>query len=266
MNADHLPEKWLQETAASFDYPPVPDVSGRVRQRLAEPRPAATTGRHRLAWVAVFVLLLLASLLAVPQVRAALGEILRIGAMTIFVDDPAAGPPVMSAPTATPTATQITRPAVPSPTPTPAVLPVTPVSLAAAREMVDAPLRLPAYPDDLGAPDGVYVDRRERPGVVVFVWDRPERPQEPRLSLYQIHQANFGSKQTRQVAETRVNGRPALWIEGPHLFQLATGSFRPWQFVPGRVLLWSEGGVTYRLEGAPTMEEAVRIAESLTEE
>ncbi len=266
MSHHALPEKWLQETAASFDYPPTPDVSRRVRQRLAEPRPVAATGRRRLAWVAVLVLLLLASLLAVPQVRAALGEILRIGAMTIFVEEPVAGPPVTPAPTTTPTATQIARTAAPPPTSTPAVLPVTPVSLAAAREMVDAPLRLPAYPDDLGAPDGVYVDRRERPGVVVFVWDQPDRPQERRLSLYQIHQANFGSKQTRQVDETQVNGRPALWIDGPHLFQLATGSIQPWQFVPGRVLLWSEGGITYRLEGAPTMEEAVRIAESLTEE
>ena len=269
-----LAEGRLEEIAASFDYPPTPDVSSRVRQRLARPRPAMADGRRRLAWAAVIALLLLASLLAVPQVRAALGEILRIGAMTVFVEEegappeaPAAGPAVTATARATPPAPSATAPATaaagPSPAQTLAVVPATPVSLAAAREMVDTPLRLPAHPDDLGAPDSVYVDRRERPGVVIFVWDRAGRTDEPRLSLYQIQQANFGSKLVEQVAETTVNGRRALWLEGPHLFQLANGSLQPWHFVPGPVLLWTEGQITYRLEGAPSLEEAVRIAESL---
>lgn len=273
-----LSEAWLEEVAASFDYPPTPDVSRRVRQRLSRPQPVMTR-RRRLAWAVTVVLLLLASLLAVPQVRAALGEILRIGAMTIFVGEPAEGPPAAPAVTATraassPTPTATSAPVqAGSPTATPAlsptarslVVPATPVPLAAAREMVGGPLPLPAYPEDLGEPDGVYVDRRERPGVVVLVWDVPGRPGEVRMSLYQIHQEPFASKFTEQVAETTVNGRRALWIEGPHLFQLADGSFRSWQFVSGPVLIWTEDTVTYRLEGAPSLEEAVRIAESLEE-
>jgi len=279
MNGDVLPEKWLQETAASFDYPPTPDVTGRVHQRLARPRPVPT-GRRRLAWVAVLLFLLLASLLAVPQVRAALGEILRIGAMTIFVEErmpplaateaaPTAASPATATLQATSSAQTATSPpsapAGPSPTPRPAVIPVTPIARASARELVGAPLRLPAYPHDLGAPDGVYVDRLERPGAVVFVWEEPGRPGEARLSLYQIYQEPFASKFAEQVAETTVNGRRALWVEGPHMFQLAGGSLQPWQFVPGPVLLWTEDGITYRLEGAPSLEQAVRIAQSLEE-
>lgn len=266
-----LAEAWLVETAASFEYPRTPDVSGRVRERLSGRQPAPMGVGRRLAWAAVVVLLLLASLLAVPQVRAALGEILSIGAMTIFVEEEAMPG------TATPSATAVTArapaavqerattelEASPSPPARSLVVPATPVSLEAAREMVGDRLRMPAYPEDLGAPDGVYVDRRERPGVVVLVWEEAERPDETRLSLYQIQQANFGNKTARQVAETTVNGRRALWIEGPHMFQQADGSLQPWQFVPGPVLLWTEGAVTYRLEGAPSLEEAVRIAESL---
>lgn len=260
----------LAEAAASFEYPRTPDVSERVRQRLAGRRPAAGAwpagmGR-RLAWAAVVVLLLLASLLAVPQVRAALGEILRIGAMTVFVDETVAPGLATETPAATPTPAE-TKPstvtAAPLPTKSALVIPATPVSLAAAREMVGDRMLRPAYPEDLGAPDGVYVDRRERPGVVVFVWEKAGRPDEARLSLYHIYQEPFASKFTEQVAETTVNGRRAVWIEGPHMFQLTGGSFQPWQFVPGPVLLWTEGAVTYRLEGAASLEEAVRIAESL---
>lgn len=261
-----LAEAWLVETAAAFEYPRTPDVSGRVRERLSGRRPAPVGVGRRLAWAAVVVLLLLASLLAVPQVRAALGEILGIGAMTIFVEEGAM--PVTATPSATkteavPERTTAEVAASPSPLARSLVVPATPVSLAAAQEMVGERLRRPAYPPDLGAPDGVYVDRRERPEVVVFVWEEAGPPDETRLSLYQIQQANFGYKTARQVAETTVNGRRAVWIEGPHMFQRADGSLQPWQFVPGPVLLWTEGAVTYRLEGAASLEEAVRIAESL---
>lgn len=266
---DALAEAWLVEAAASFDYPPTPDVSRQVRQRLARPRPVVAGGRRRLAWAAVALLLLLASLLAVPQVRAALREILGIGAMTIIVDE-GAGPQVEPAVTATPgpdltpsaAAAQPRATAGATPAEGALVVPATPVSLAAAREMVGERLRRPAYPEEIGAPDGVYVDRRERPGVVVFVWEKAGRPG-VRLSLYQIYGTNFGMKAARQVAETTVNGRRALWIEGPHMFQQADGSLQPWQFVSGPVLLWTEGAVTYRLEGATSLDEAVRIAESL---
>ncbi len=42
------------------------------------------------------------------------------------------------------------------------------------------------------------------------------------------------------------------------------GSFRPSSFVSGsHILVWQEGGITYRLEVTGSLEDAVKIAESL---
>ncbi len=83
-----LLETSLQAAAHDFPYPLTPDIARAVRQRLAmEPRQAAMR-RMRLAWAAAIAVLILAGLLAVPQVRAAVLEALRIGAIRIFLTEP----------------------------------------------------------------------------------------------------------------------------------------------------------------------------------
>ncbi len=256
MNSEHNAwEASLQETAASFPYPPTPDVIASVRQRLAGPPPRWT--RRQMAY-AVTLLLLAVSLLAAPPVRAALVTLLRAGAISIFVGEPT--------PTAVPP-TQVpqTSPRNPSDLPLLATT-VDPqagrVTLAEAQSQARFALRLPpAY----GLPDEVYVqpvpDLSLDGQVVIMVWRDPAQPEQARLSLYQINAVDYGLKHaSRQVVQqVEVNGEMAFWVEGGHEIQFPNGSY----LVEQDVLLWVEDGVTYRLESGLSLDETVRIAESL---
>ncbi|MFO7681274.1 MAG: hypothetical protein R6X34_14595 [Chloroflexota bacterium] len=238
-------ERWelkVRETAVAFPYPPTPDLTDGVRSRLTVRQRAAP--RRSLAWAITLLLLLAAALFSVPQVRATVAEMFRLGAIT-FVErpQPAAGP-----------AAAATLPPL-----TDAILAaLTPLSLPEARDQLTAPLRLPSYPANLGLPDDVYASGE----TAVFLWRDSQQPATVRLSLYHIEVETFATKAVEMVQATAVNGREAFWVEGGHLF-LADGRYEPWLFVEGRVLIWWEGDVTYRLEGAASLDEAIRIAESL---
>lgn len=69
------------------------------------------------------------------------------------------------------------------------------------------------------------------------------------------------------VEQVEVNGRRGFWIEGmPHLltFRDSRGDLLQERArLAENVLLWTDGGVTYRLEGRLTSESAIRIAESI---
>ena len=261
-------EEQVRTTASAFPYPPTPDVTGAVLRRLAtEPR-----GRRRigiLARTAVALAVILAVLLAVPPVRAALLDILRIGAVRIL---PAPVPDV-----ATPV-----RGSSPTPQPgtaitsgSPTVVPTLPavsglelsgeITLPEARERVAFPIQLPAHPPDLGPPDRVFVERFGG-SVVVLVWQEP-RADRVRLALYELGPGVSAQKVApRVVRETSVNGHRAVWGEGAHLFRLLGGGpdeEEYWRVVESNVLIWEEGGVTYRLETRRSLKEAVTIAESL---
>jgi len=76
-------ENRLLAVARTFSYPPTPDVSGAVLRRL--PRRHAARTRRTLAAVGILMALLLTILFAVPQVRAAVLDWIRIGAVRIFI-------------------------------------------------------------------------------------------------------------------------------------------------------------------------------------
>lgn len=69
------------------------------------------------------------------------------------------------------------------------------------------------------------------------------------------------------VRYVRVRSSDGYWISGePHYFfyEERNGEIRQETVrLAGNVLLWEEGGVTYRIEGAETLAEARRLAESL---
>jgi hypothetical protein len=246
----------LGDIAANFVYPPTPDIAAYERWRLAPgqlPARGFNTGASGLAKllagaVAAMVLLLVVALL-VPQTRAALLDFLDIGAIRIFADE---------------------EPAEPLPAPDRTLLDLAgATTLTEASDMVDFDVRLPAYPADLGQPGQVFVQELDDPEsagqIVILVWLDPERPDEAQLSLYQIGAPFYGLKQALQesIRTTTMNGQPAAWVEGPHRLQLLDGDYRDWFFVPGSVLVWTDGELTYRLESGLAMEEAMRIAESL---
>jgi hypothetical protein len=245
--------------------------------------------------------ILLAGLLAVPQVRAAVLDVLRIGAVRIFLVAPT--PPPAPAPSATPPGPSTPPPSqgtqgagsvAPSATPPPpattprAVTPTrsaTPaplgsvLDLAGETTLVDAQravtftLRLPAYPPDLGAPGHVFVQDLIGP-FVVLVWMEPARPDAVhpdavhpdavRLSLYEMSPSSYIAKiAPTLIQETQVNGLPAIWASGPYFLLSRNGNADVRRLVEGETLIWTENSVTYRLETNVSLAEARRIAQSL---
>ena len=256
-------EKRLFAMNHTFPYPPTPDIASAVRGRLNQLKQLNRGARHmpafparRLLWAAIIALLVLAGLLAVPQVRAAILEWLQIGGVRIFLTEPT--------PTATPSGTF-----APAPTQT---LIVSLRTLAGRTTLVEAqkrltfPIRLPAYPPDLGQPDDVFLQQLGGP-YLVLVWLDKTQPADVKLSLHVFGPGTFADKiQPKVIQETRVNGGPAYWTEGLYMLQLqgVSGSdFGERRLIAGHVLIWKEGRLTYRLETGASLDEAVRMAESL---
>lgn len=235
-------EKQVAQWAATFAFPPTPDIAGKVGPlRRRSVQALLTQPGRRLAWV-VALLLLAASLLAVPGVRAAIVEILRAGGITIFVGEETSVdeiPPLLSE--QLPAFTE----------------PITLNEAMARFPDVQLPAELPP-PDDVLLHEEPVWDT-----AVIFLWRDEANPQQIGLSLYQIHVAEYAYKGSEMLETTAVNGDPAFWVIGPHYFRLRGSAPEAWLFVEGSVLIWWDGDVTYRLEGAKSLENALRIAESL---
>lgn len=280
-------EERLRSAAREFRYPPAPDVSARVRQRLrieaehprkrlGTARMPAWTRRRRVSLAIAMVLALLIGLLAVPGVRAAVLDFFQIGAVRIYPVAPSATPtaapfegaPLRSA-TPAPTRQEATSTLLPSPEPSPTPLPSVldlegQTTLEQARKELPFPVRLPTYPPDLGPPDAVFVQRADKP-LLVLVWMQPDHPGQVRMSLHEIPTDSvlIMKVQPKVIAETKVNGQQAFWTEGPYLLIMKSGDISQTRLVQGSTLVWVEGAMTYRLETGLSMEEAVKVAESL---
>lgn len=246
---DKMEAQWetqVRETAVRFTYPPTPDL--RKRPPVLRSRPRLGVPRTRLAWVTAVILLLLAGSFLVPQVRAAVIRFFQAGAISIFVPEPTALP---STPVPSDDSLELNQYV------SEYGIPVTP---AEAQTLMRHPVQLPS---ELRMPDRFLLDDSEKPTMLVSLWLDETEPTQVALSLYQIEVANFAAKGSTFVEQTRVNGHEAFWVAGPHVIRLEDGRFQSWLFVEGNVLIWWQGDVTYRLEGAGTLETAVTIAESL---
>jgi hypothetical protein len=118
-------------------------------------------------------------------------------------------------------------------------------TLEQAQEKVSFPIRLPAYPADLAAPDQVFL--QENNLMVILVWTNPADPQKARLSLHEIGPGSIlvGKFEPRVIQETQVNGQYAVWAEGPS----GRINQRRHRIPPngGRnTLIWEQQGITYR--------------------
>jgi hypothetical protein len=219
------------------------------------------------------LILLLAILFAVPGVRAEIVRFFQVGVVRIFPAVPTETV-IPSLPQMPVTATQaviLPSTATPQPSYTPYGPPheVTIADMAgettfeAAQARASFPIRLPDYPADLGAPDQVFL--QEDSLMVILVWTDRADPQKARLSLHEIASESIlvGKFEPRVIQETQVNGQYAVWVEGPYLVELTNRSIEFRRTVEGNTLIWEEQGITYRLETDQTLEEAVKIAESL---
>ena len=223
-------ERELRALADAIAFPETPEVAVQVRRRL--PPHAHSTRPRRLALVAAVLLAVLVAALAVPQARTAIFRFFGIGAVRVeFVER------------------------------LPAVEPGAPLPLGKRIAADEAPL--PVLDSDLlGAPDGIYANGN----VVTVLWGSPGSV---RLLLTEIGGAPLPPEVVKKVVATTTHASfieitgasgPGAWIEGaPHALFLPGAPPR----LAANTLVWRRGELTLRLEGAASVDEAVRIAESL---
>jgi hypothetical protein len=250
-------EARLLEVASAFLYPPTPELWPAVRVELGRRSLAAPAARRRLALalagVAIAVVLVL---FALPSARAAVYRVLQLGVVRIFLEQETATPSVTVVPAATLAATS--TPLLRAPLDLQGR-----TDMETARRALGEAIRLPTYPEPWGDPDLVFLQSIDGP-LAVLVWLDPADPARAELALHVLGPNTFAGKDgARLIEATRVNGREALWLVGAHSLLLRSGQTAYRTLVTGNVLLWAEGALTYRLETDRTMQEAVRIAESL---
>jgi hypothetical protein len=100
---------------------------------------------------------------------------------------------------------------------------------------------------------------------VILIWLEPQKPDEIRMSLYIISNGSWVIKknQPNTILETHVGKNRAVWTTGPYPVVISDGDIQYEYLVSGHGLIWADIDVTYRLETGLSLEEAVKIAESL---
>jgi hypothetical protein len=217
----------LRALAEFVDLPGERDLVPAVLARLHKQR---YPGRwRRIASVAALVLVVsLAATMAVPDARTAVLRFLGIkGATVIRVDEL---PPASAAPQEYGES----------------------VTLMEAERVVGF---RPLVIED-GEPDDVRIDRFS-PYFIVILYGDPN----VRLRLTEMV-GGLTQKYARveqRVERVRVGGEPGIWVEGRHVVSEPFGLPR----LSGNVLLWEQDGLTLRLEGKFTKEQALELANSV---
>jgi len=256
-------EKRLISISKGLDYPRTPNIAGSVLTRLrTSTRPRFVS--RRLAWSLTIILILFSSLMLIPPARAAIIEFIQIGIVRIFRNTPTP-PPV---PFEGPSSTIIPGTATPGPTSQP-LIPLLEnlageMTLDEAQQTVDYPILLPSYPADLGHPDRVFVQDADG-NMAILVWIDQQRPERVLMSLHFLPRGSWAIDKVDPmlIKETNVNGERAIWTVGPYPLKLYNGDMEFTRLINGHVLIWADGDITYRLETDLSLEETIKIAESL---
>ena len=255
--------KQLLSISKGLDYPRTPDIAGAVMTRLR----GATRPRfisRRLIWSLTVILILFSSLMLIPPARAAIIEFIQIGVVRIFRAEPTPlAPPNQEIPS---TVVPVTA------TPVPTSQPLIPIlenlagemTLDEAQKAVNYPILLPSYPPDVGKPDRIFVQDADGK-MTVLVWLDPQHTDQILMSLHFLPAGSWAIKKIEptHIQETTVNSQRAIWAIGPYPLRLSNGDLDFVRLIDGHVLIWEQGDITYRLETDLSLEEAVKIAESL---
>jgi hypothetical protein len=224
-----------------LSFPPTPDLVSSVSRRLeAVRRPQRT--RRRLLVLAFAILLATAGIAA--GVTASLH-----GLGVVFVDK---------------------------------IPPVTPgksldlglrVKKDEATRLVGFKIIMPGKP--LGAPDAWFVQNVQATRAVTLVWGAHRNLPPIRRGVSILATETPGSVEPHfltkmigpdaHVQSLQINGAPALWISGaPHAIAWSDGgTFRSQNVrLVGNVLVWNQGDLLLRIEGARTLAEARKLAAS----
>jgi hypothetical protein len=150
-------------------------------------------------------------------------------------------------------------------------------SLQDARNEVGFTLRVPRLVE-LGQPDAVYLAEPPAGGAVTLLYgERSGFPADPATGIGVVvtqFRADIGPEIFEKLIDSgvsitpaRVNGNAAWWIAGgDHYFFYRDANGRVVNTtlrLAGETLIWEEGGVTHRVEGAVTLAKAILVADSL---
>lgn len=259
-------EERLISIAGGLEYPRTPDIAGSVTARvLPVTRPRIRS--RAVAWSSTIILVLCSSLMLIPPARAAIIEFIQIGIVRIFPPD------VDATPEMTPTPTPIAGAQMPlTATAAPQASDLLPIldrivgrmTLSNAQNRVNYSILLPTYPADLGQPDYVFVQNAGE-NMTILVWLDLQDPGEVRMSLHFIPEGSWAidKMEPQLIEETTVNGQRAVWTVGPYPLRMYDAELEATRLITGHVLIWEEDDITYRLETDLSLEEAIKVAESL---
>ena len=212
---------------------------------------------RKLVWSLTMILVLCSSLMLIPPVRAAVVEFIQIGIVRIFPRPTEQPINVVGTPAPDSTAPKTATPSIPSATLIPSLRRIAgETTLAEAQQSVDPP--------ELGQPDYVFLQDAE--GVMtILVWLDPRETTRVLMSLHFIPEGSWGIEKSepRLLQEASVGDLPAIWAVGPYPLKLSNGDLDFTRLIDGNVLIWADGNITYRLETNQTLEDAIKIAESL---
>ncbi|HEY7592520.1 MAG TPA: hypothetical protein VH969_05140 [Actinophytocola sp.] len=241
MTSDERVEAALRELGGRLEVPEPPaGLAAAVLARLDEPvrRPAPRV-LPRLVAAAVALLVALALAMAVsPAVRAAVLDFL-VGGVEIHYSPPPVAP----------TTSDVPQPGERD------------MSLEDARAAVRFDIRVPAL---LGDPDSVRViDSADGVPRVVSLRYPGARVDEFGGRISPVFEKFLHAG---EAVRTDVDGAPAIWIPAPHpvIYVDEHGVVHEEAArLAARTLIWEERGLTYRIEGDLTREQAIVVARSL---
>lgn len=232
-------EARLTRLAPSLEWPPTPDIAAAVGSRLAPRRRRAVIRRPLAVALAGLLLLAGGAFAASPGFRDAVGDLFGIG-----------GVEIKRVPQA------------------PRVRPGADLGLGKEATLADVRGRAGFRVIAPAQFDTVWFSRQPPGGQVAFVRERPRRVVLMEFRGDQVRafiEKSIGPGTTAR--NVSVNGGAGVWLDGrPHevIYRDADGVIRADAVrVAGSVLLWEQAGLTLRLEGTRTLDEALAYAAAL---
>jgi hypothetical protein len=251
-------ERSLVALGRAVDYPPQPDLAAEVRRRIHAapgPPPAWRTFlsslRQPAATAVAAVVVLCAFLIVWEPAREAVADWLGVDDVRITFQRPPEQPVARE------------------------------LDLGEEMTLQDAEEKTEfevLVPEDLGAPDEVYVDDRVPSGMVSLVYaasdDLPRANAGGAGLIVSQFEADLDKSEVftkfvrfdSTVSEVTVRGVSGYWIDAPHeLFYIDTEGEEAVQEsrLAGPALVWQEGSRVFRIESELSRSEVVNIAESM---
>ena len=245
----------LKTVATQVEYPPTPQLAGRVRARLQEtPEPHRVPLRSRryafaVAIVGALAVVFAATMALSPRAREAVADFIGVGGVRIGFDEPS-----------------------PSLSPVDELDLGPEVTLEEAEVFVDFDVKTPRLAD-LPEPE-IHLTTPPPSGMVSLLYrDAYKDADDPGLLVTQFEarlEEGFLKKlsfdEGARVEYLMVRGSPGYWVTGTHFFAYfdETGDIREETLrLAENVLLWEEDGITYRVEGGFDRAEALKVADSM---